>query len=318
MNFTIKRYEENGLSLIRLTDNAEGSYVETMPGFGALLHSFVVNREEGPLNIIDNYKTPAELAQFLTLSYKGCKLSPFACRIPAGKYKIDGTEYELSQKFKDGSAIHGLLFNKPFQVTNEFVDDTMASLSLRYHYKKDDPGFPFEYICEIRYILQPGNVLQIETTITNLDDESIPVVDGWHPYFHLGNVVDDYIIQFSSSSMLEFDDNLVPTGNIVEEPSFQTAHRLGDRTIDNCYILDLQQGLPCCIVYNPNNKLTLSFFASNGYPYLQIFTPDHRQSIAIENLSGAPNSFNNGIGLIELLPRRSETFNVWYRVDLPA
>jgi aldose 1-epimerase len=316
MKFTIERVEENGLSLIRLHDHNSKTYATIMPGTGALLHEFAVAVGDGVVNIIDNYNDAEELGNFLKLSYKGTKLSPFACRIPDGKWLLDGQQLEFNNKFKDGSAIHGLLFNKPFNISNEFADDNMASVNLRYHYKGDDHAFPFDYICEVRYVLEPGNVLQVETTITNLGNETMPFTDGWHPYFTLGGKVDDYILQFGSVSMLEFDDRLVPTGNVLDEPSFRVPHRLGEREIDNCYILNTEPGLPCCIVYNPLTKLTVSFFASDAYPYLQVFTPRHRQSIAIENLSGAPNSFNNGIGLLELEPRRSKTFNLWYRVDV--
>ncbi|HMF69853.1 MAG TPA: aldose 1-epimerase [Flavitalea sp.] len=317
MNFTIERYNENGFSLVRLIDNISNTRVSIMPASGALLHEFAIDDQDGSLvNIIDNYRDTEELNDFLALSYKGSKLSPFPCRIHEGKWTYDEMEFEFKKKFKDGTAIHGLLFNKSFNIADEFSDENMASVSLRYHYKKEDSGYPFEYLCEVRYVLLPGNVLQLETTITNLDDETIPVADGWHPYFSLGGKVDDYILQFASSSMLEFDPALLPTGKVLEEPSFQVPHRLGDREIDNCYILNTEAGSACCVLYNPNNKLTVSFFVSDLYPYLQVFTPKHRQSIAIENLSSAPDSFNNGIGLIELDPRRSVTFNVWYRAEI--
>jgi aldose 1-epimerase len=316
MNFTVERIIEKGFSLIRLRDHQRETYVSIIPGAGGLIHEFVIKPENDAINIIDNYKDEVELRDFLALSYKGSKLSPFACRIADGKWSFEGQNLEFRTKFKDGSAIHGLLYNKSFNVSDEFSDDSMASVTLRYHYKKEDEGYPFDYVCETRYILQPGNVLQLETTITNLDDSSIPITDGWHPYFNLGGKVDDYILQFASASMLEFDDRLVPTGKVLEEPSFQVPHRLGDREIDNCYVLDTEPGLPCCIVYNPLTKLTLSFFASDAYPFLQVFTPKHRQSVSIENLSGAPDNFNNGLGLVHLDPRRSKTFNVWYRVDI--
>ena len=316
MNFSIERKPGNGFELLWLTEIATGTRVAINPGAGALLHEFLIPVSDQKINIIDNYSDSNELANYLSFSYKGCKLSPFACRIPGGKWSVDEKSFEFSKKFRDGSAIHGLLYDKPFNLTDEFTDDTMASVTLRYHYKAEDAGYPFEYVCEIRYILQTGNVLQLETTITNLHDESIPVVDGWHPYFNLGGKVDDYILGFRSHTMLEFNEALVPTGRFLNEPSFTTPTLLGEREIDNCFVLDEVKGLPCCVVYNPANNLKLTFFASDLYRYLQVFTPKHRQSIAIENLSGAPDAFNNDIGLLWLEPRRSVTFNVWYRAEM--
>ena len=147
MNFIVERIIDNGFSLIRLKDIKTETYVTIMPGAGGLIHEFVIMLQDTGLNIIDNYKDEAELNGFLSLSYKSCKLSPFACRIAEGKYSFEGKSYEFKSRFKDGSAIHGLLYNKTFNVSDEFSDDNMASVTLRYHYKKEDAGYPFDYIC---------------------------------------------------------------------------------------------------------------------------------------------------------------------------
>jgi aldose 1-epimerase len=199
----------------------------------------------------------------------------------------------------------------------EYVDDNKAAIILRYHYKKDDPGYPFNYSCEVRYTLHPQQTLQIETTVLNLEDEPIPLADGWHPYFRLGETIDDCVMQFSSDRMLEFNDQLLPTGNLVHNDSFTEPASLKNHWLDNCFLLNVVEGTPCCALHNPKNGLTLSFFTDTYYPYLQVYTPDHRESIAIENLSSAPDCFNNGMGLLMLPPRQSQTFNVWYQLSLP-
>ena len=313
MNFSIERLEENGLSLVRLRDTVTKIEVDILPAHGALLHAFRLRVGDQLFNIIDNYRTPEEIEEQLSKSYKSSKLSPFVCRIPEGKYRWIDKDYEVTNKFSDGSAIHGLLYNKPFLVGDEYVSDELASIRLKYHYKRNDPGYPFDYTCEIVYMLHPDAVLQVETTILNLDPHTIPIADGWHPYFTLGGKIDTYEMQFASESMLQFDEKLIPTGQIINDPSFKEPALIKDRKFDNCFLLLIEEGQPCCVVHNPENGLSLSFFVNNNYPYLQIYTPDHRNSIAIENLSGAPDCFNNGMGLKSILPRHSETFNVWYR-----
>jgi galactose mutarotase-like enzyme len=47
---------------------------------------------------------------------------------------------------------------------------------------------------------------------------------------------------------------------------------------------------------NANFRLTIE--PDKEYPILQIYIPPHRNSIAIENLSGAPDNFNNKMGLV--------------------
>lgn len=316
MNFSIRRITENGLSLFRLTDHQNGSYADILPSHGALLHAFTVTAHGQPLNIIDGYADAASLDRQLATSYKSSKLSPFVCRIPEGKWEWQGEQLEFEKKFMDGSAIHGLLYNKAFRVVDQFTDDHQASLRLKYHYRKDDRGYPFEYICEVVYSLHPSNVLQVETKVFNADECPIPVADGWHPYFTLGAAIDDCELTIASDSMLEFNDKLIPTGKMIYDPSLRNGGLLGNRFLDNCFQLEQTDGEPVCIFSNPARGIQLHFFASRNYPFLQIYTPDHRRSIAIENLSGAPDCFNNGIGVTVLNPRQTETFTLWYKVEV--
>lgn len=316
MSFTIDRYKINDLSLLRLQDNATGAMVAILPAYGALLHAFEIPLEGKAFNIIDNYAGKEEAGQGLTTSYKSARLSPFVCRIAGGKYQYEGQNYELSRKFMDGTAIHGLLADKPFNLLNQLADDHSASATFRYHYQREDPGYPFDYICEVHYTLHPNRVLQVQTTLLNLDDHTIPIADGWHPYFTLGGSINDYELQFSSHTMLEFNDQLIPTGQLLEETSFWQPALLKDRKLDNCFLLEVQEGTACCLLRNPQNGLALAFYTNANYPYLQIYTPDHRKSIAIENLSGAPDCFNNGMGLTLLAPRHTATFNVWYQLSV--
>jgi len=69
-----------------------------------------------------------------------------------------------------------------------------------------------------------------------------------------------------------------------------------------------------CVVRNPLRKVQIEITPSSSYPYLQIFTPDHRNSIAIENLSAAPDAFNNGIGLKVLEPNEAVNFSTQFRI----
>ena len=316
MSFSIGHYKENGLSLIGLQDTATNTKIAILPAFGAILHAFEIPVQNAAWNVIDNYPSLQAVESGLATSFKSSKLSPFVCRMDAGKYELDDEVMEFTNKFQDGSAIHGLLYNKAFNTVHEFADDHKATVSLRYHYKKEDPGYPFDYVCEVRYTLLHHQTLQVETTVLNLEELSIPVADGWHPYFQLGAPIDDCTLQFASDMMLEFDEKLIPTGRLIREPAFMEPVLLEKRFLDNCFLLQVQEGVPCCMFRNPANKLSVSFFTNSYYPYLQIYTPDHRNSIAIENLSAAPDSFNNGMGVMLLPPRQSHTFTVWYQVQV--
>lgn len=317
MNFSITQEVQEGLPLYRISHAGSGSSVAILPAYGASWHEWIIPLQGKTLNLIDNYQSRDQIEAEFSLSYKSAKLSPFVCRIPEGKYQWGGTAYELSHKFIDGSAIHGLLFNKPFSVSDEQVEDRAASVRMKYHYRRDDPGYPFELTCEIVYTLHDDLTLTVETTILNLDDSAIPVADGWHPYFTLGDTINSYELGIASRTLLEFNNKLIPTGKLLHDERFVKPAVLEATFLDNCFQIEAAPDSPVCTLHNPGNGLTLLFFADETYPYLQLYTPDHRRSIAIENLSAAPDCFNNGLGLLILEPRRSATFTVSYRIQLP-
>src|SRR5688572_8960913 len=132
MRFTVTRSKERDLSLVALQDTATKIIITVLPAYGALLHSFDIPWQQGRLNIIDNYPDKGAIDKELALSYKSSKLSPFVCRIADGKYTMDDEVYEFSRKFIDGNAIHGLLYNKSFNIVDEYVDDQKAVIALRY------------------------------------------------------------------------------------------------------------------------------------------------------------------------------------------
>src|SRR6185312_2574829 len=232
MSFLIQRLQENGLDLIAMEDSEHGTRVTLLPAFGAILHAFMVRGNDGKLiNVIDNYAGPAELKKGLGFSFKGPKLSPFPCRIRDGRYHFEGREYRFTHLFGDGSAIHGLLYDRPFSVLEEATGDHSATVALGYTYRREDPGYPFEYDCQVKYILHPDAVLEVVTAVTNLDQTVIPIADGWHPYFRLGGKVDDWQLQFHAAAKLEFDAQLIPTGRLLQYDEFETPRRIGDTSL---------------------------------------------------------------------------------------
>ena len=317
MPFSISNSKAHDLEFVNITDETTGTVVSLLPGYGATLHAFTIRHGNGlTSNVIDSYKSATEVKKEMRRSFKGPKLSPFPCRIPDGIYQYNNHEYRLEQLFADGTAIHGLLYDKPFTLMETATDDGHGTVVLEYIYRREDPGYPFYYACSTRYTLHRGNDLEVVTTVTNLDDEVIPLADGWHPYFTLGGKTDQWQLQFHGEAIVEFDDRLVPTGRLKQYDQFESPRTIGDTFLDNCFVLKPDIVSAACQLYNPANGLRISFFPDASYPYLQIYTPATRDSIAVENLSGAPDCFNNKMGLLLLQPGHSQIFTVRYVVNV--
>jgi aldose 1-epimerase len=314
MSFTISRERDEDLELLQITDFSTGIQVRILPEVGALLHEFSIPLGNRRIQVINSYKNLDDLKKNSAF-YKSAKLSPFVCRISEGKYNFENISYEFLNKFNDGSAIHGILADKPFTVLEKSTRENQAFILLEYHYKKEDPAYPFDYLINVKYTLKTGGCLYLDTTVKNLSPGRIPMADGWHPYFSLEGKVNDWLLSFHSKKKLLFNKKLIPLGHTVETSAFYLPRLIGDEFFDNCFLLDPDSGSPAATLENPANGLLLSFFPDSHYPYLQIYTAEDRKSIAIENLSSAPDAYNNGLGLIILEPGDSQSFSVLYKLE---
>ena len=219
---------------------------------------------------------------------------------------------QVAQFYLGEDAIHGLIYDAPFTITNQQADEEMAVLELLHHYKGNDAGFPFIYDCKVVYELKKNNSLSITTTIINKDEGMIPVCDGWHPYFSFGGSIDDCQLEFQSKEILEFDNSLIPTGKLIPYQEFGSLKQIGTAFLDNCFTVNFAECQPLLVLRDPIKKLQLEVYPDKTYPYLQIYTPPHRQTIAIENLSAAPDAFNNGTGLISLPAGEQRVFSTTF------
>lgn len=314
MSFTIHQLRQDGLDITEIKNNENASRVQILPSSGALWHGWIIKHGKEELNLINHYRDQHDLINNLTDSYKSAKLNPFACRIPNGKYSFQGKEYEFARKFKDGSAIHGLLFNQPFKQEKGFHNEDKASVSFTYAYRNLDPGFPFDYDCTITYTLHSNNEVSLETKVKNTGSAMMPLVDGWHPYFTTGSKVDDCYLMFAADQIVEFDEKLIPTGKLLPYDAFLKERKIGDVELDNSFIANKKAAQPKCTFTDKAKNIKLAIYPSDNYPIIQLYIPPDRKSIAIESLSGAPDAFNNGIGLILLKPGEEKVFSVTYKI----
>ena len=298
-----------------LSNNESGTTVVVVPSCGAILNAFNILVDNKVVNIIDSYLSEEDFKQNVTSAgFKGAKLSPFVCRMKRGEYHFGENKYSIEKFYLQKHAIHGLLFDKSFNVIDSGFNMHGAYVSLRYSYRADDAGFPFDYDCIINYKLEVNNKLTVETKIINKDKGLIPVQDGWHPYFTLGKKIDVLQLEFQSKEILDFDDELIPTGSTKPYHRFQSIANIGSTQFDNCFLLNFSDCQPMCLIRDPEKKINIEIHPGKEYPYLQIYTPPHRNSIAIENLSGPPDGFNNGIGLKVLQPGESALFTTSFKI----
>lgn len=310
MRFSVSIHKQQAHPIIQLKDKETGC-VATIYTFGGLLNAFSIPVYNKAMNCISGYQSVAEARKTIADSFASAKLSPFVCRMREGLFRWNNKKYKVHKHYLGLHAIHGLVYDMVYDMLFQEATNDFATAVLIKKYTATDQGYPFPYSIELRWTLETNNRLSITTTIRHENEEAIPYADGWHPYFNLGGKIDDCTLQFNATEQLVFDEALLPTGAIQKDDRFTKGQSLKGINLDNSFILNPKE--PANIILS-NKTMALRIQPSSAYPILQVYTPPHRNSIAIENLSGAPDNFNNQIGLLVLQPNKDYAFTTSYQL----
>ncbi len=308
MRFQIKQNTINHVALIQLIDIELGVTIDILTK-GALLNSWCLGHGgESHQFIMGNDLNAAN--EFEGQGFRSAKMSPYVCRLYKGQYMHLNTTYTMDRFYMGAHAIHGIMYDAEFVTLATEANEQQASVNLVNHYLGSDKGYPFPFTMQVKWTLEKNNKVSVQTTIINEAGLPIPIVDGWHPYFTLGESIDNCTLQFLSNGKMEYDGDLLPTGNIIEDDRFSKGLKIGHLQLDDGYELSAENS-SCTL---QNEQFILKINPSSLYPYLQLYTPPDRKSIAIENLSGAPNAFNNKMGLHIVKPQENIVFETCYQV----
>lgn len=238
-------------------------------------------------------------------SYASSILFPFANRIKDGKYTFDGSEFqfEINQK-EEGNALHGLVYNKTFELIHSKADANAATITLEYNEAAKSLGFPYTYSIQLEYIFSKEN-LELKVLIKNTDAQAFPFTLGWHPYFLSDNLYESTLL-LDSSQKVVLDDRNITTGTTDIDTT--DAIKIAEQQFDDCWILNSDE------VLFKTPKYNLRFNATGDNNFLQVYTPPIENIIAIEPTTGISDSFNNQIGLKTLNP--NETYGIAWGINI--
>jgi len=309
MSFEVFVDHRQNSPVITLKDHQNQTTAEIY-AFGGILNAFSLNIDEKNQNLVAGFESVSDAKENITNGFKSAKLSPFVCRMGFGKYNWEEEPFQIEKWFLGKHAIHGIIYDAVYQIQTTKADENSASVELYYSYPGNEKGYPFPYLIQLLWKLEKGNKLSVTTTITNASVVAIPISDGWHPYFTLGDSVNNYNLQIDTTQQVEFDTDLIPTGKLIKDERFIKGQLLNGLFLDNCFLLDKTIKHPKCVL--SNKKIQLIIEPTINYPYMQFYTPDDREKIAIENLSSAPDAFNNKMGLHKLEPQDTINFSTSY------
>jgi aldose 1-epimerase len=254
------------------------------------------------LSIIDGCQTIEELLK--NDWYKSAFLFPFPNRLKNGKYNFAGKLYQFPiNDIVNNNSIHGFGPNQVFKIVSIKCDENGAEIHCRHENQGVNPAYPFPFYFEVKMRISEPDSFTIELTFKNESQQITPVGLGWHPYFHCFDKVDLVFMQMPDCQFVEVDESAISTGERSDYEYFKNKRQIENVVLDNSFELKNQKDRVEVVLFSNKGKLT--YWQETGFRkfnFLQIFTPLHRHSIAIEPMTCNIDAFNNGEGLIVLQP----------------
>jgi len=282
--------------IIEISESHKVAYAKIQLNLGGSLQELILNGH----HIIKDLKP-------LTYdnTYASSILFPFANRIEDGIYKFEGEDYFLDiNQLQENNALHGLVYNKRFELVEKRATEEEAVVLLRYEEQIHTKGFPYTYCIDLKYTLTKEG-LDLSVSIKNTDNKTFPFTVGWHPYFNSSDLFNS-IVRFKSSKRAAFDERNITQG--FNDFDVNDEFKIENKSLDDCFVLDSNK----ILFETPNYSFELTSSEKNCF--LQLYTPSYPNTIAIEPITGISDSFNNGIGLKKLHP--NEIYNVSWNLEL--
>ena len=296
MMYTVSHIKTNTDNFLEIESVNQANYAKVNLCQGGSLQDLKLNNQ-----LIISSKDVLPYEQ----SFASAILFPFTNRIEKGQYNFNDTFYQLNcNKTDELNAIHGLVYDKTFEILEIKNTETSALVSIVYKEDKQHIGFPFKYKIILNYELS-HKCLKLSINVLNEDINPFPFGLGWHPYFFTSNLFESSL-SMRSDNILRVNTNMIPIGQ--EKSKWEGHQKIEHQTFDDCFILK-SNGIE---FKTPDYHFDL--LLSEPSFYLQIYTPENRKTIAIEPQTAPANSFNNKIGVQILNP--NEHFNSCWTIQL--
>ena len=145
-------------------DNLE---VVVLPEHGARLHRL---RAFG----VDLLRTPDEVEAHETdpFFWGGYVMAPWCNRLAPGPVRVAGRTVDLAPNFPDGTAIHGLVATRPWQLDGDGILRIVGG----------GDGWPWTFEVSLRATVE-ARTLTLAYALANRADEPMPSGLGLHPWF---------------------------------------------------------------------------------------------------------------------------------------
>jgi aldose 1-epimerase len=279
----------DGREVTRYTlTNSHGHSVAVM-NWGATLMEVMVPDREGKLaNVNLSFD---RLDPYLDgHPYFGSTVGRFCNRIEAGKFNIDGKDYQVTTN-AGKHHIHGGKVNFTYQLWESEQLQLPDAAGVRFTLTSPDgqEGYPGNVKASVVYSWNDQNELRIEFTATTDAPTHVNLTN--HSYWNLAGAGSgsamDHVATIHADQWLDVDESLIPTGTLNQVDGtvldFRTptpfgarvAELTGTKGYDHCYVVRGEPGKlrSAAKVVDPKSGRVLEIETTQ--PGMQLYTANH-------------------------------------------
>ena len=227
-------------------------------------------------------------------------LGPWANRLDEQAFYANGKKYSFDMTLgnvRGAIPIHGFLTtNDQWQVVETRADGKSAWVTSKLEFFRQPlwmKQFPFAHTIEMTHRLQDG-VLEIQTTVTNMSAEPMPVAIGFHPYFQLTDSPrEEWTISVPARTRWLLAPSKVPTGETEPAdrlfPKSQAA-ALKDYNLDDVFSDLVRDAQNKATVTLQGKRQRLDILLGPKWRSLVIYSPNPTGTGLGSNVIANPNA----------------------------
>ncbi|MGI8999366.1 MAG: aldose 1-epimerase [Candidatus Limnocylindria bacterium] len=200
------------LAIITLCDDSRTVAVRVAIGRGANVVSILLREHDGSTREILAKSTTADLEHAPT-RVGSPVLFPFPGYVMRGHYEWGGRVRSLALNAPGGHHhVHGFAHDRPWELVSHEADALLARIATPAALSSDESqAYPYATELTLR-VAARHRAVEIVLAATNLDQVTVPVGIGWHPYFDTADAI-AVDLPGASERLLE---GPVPSGDVRE------------------------------------------------------------------------------------------------------
>lgn len=236
-DFGVTKYGEKAKKYI--LKGAGGVILEVSDYGGKVVRLFTPDRDGAMKDVVVGFDDPSGWDN--GDPYWGCIIGRYGNRIAAGKFTLNGVDYQLPALNNApggiGCNLHGGARGWDAYVwdAEPFLDGDDVGVVFKRVSQDGEEGFPGEVKVSVKYTLSKDNVWRVDyEAIPNKDT---PINMTQHVYFNFkgesGGTIEDHIMTIAASKVTPTDAGQIPTGEIADVEGtafdFRAGMRIGER-----------------------------------------------------------------------------------------